>query len=397
MNTQMMTQNRNGKTNNVLNVQTNQSLSCIVVKKSDINAKIEFDYKKLERLPDPFIKAKYEENGEDVRITFDMSNLKNVTQLKNEKSEKKYRFLVNLKVLEENLKKYKFSMNPNNIYYDENFIPKVKMRDLYTSEELRHLQENHMSFVNVYKCYIGGILGNNYTIEQILQSGVNILKDEKSFERFFKCQSVNELGNELKNRYHGIEEKERKTKVLVSKRFHYVITTVAITSLVLFIVSTGLFIWTNFFKLRKSQIVVSAMESYIEEDYVQCIDDLKTLSVNSMDKKTKYILATSYAKTENLKKKEIEKIVSRIDVKSDDRELEYWIYLGRLDCKKSEDLAKSMSDDKLLIYAYMKEKSVLEQDSVKSGSKKQERIEELDDNIKKIGDKYQKNNGNKES
>ena len=397
MNTQMTEQTRNEKVNNRFNVQTREPLNVIVVKKSDLNAKIEFDYKKLERLSDPFIKAKYEENGEDVKITFDMSNLKNVSQLKNEKAEKKYRFLVNLTLLEESLKKYKFSMNPNNIFYDENYIPKIKMRDLYTSDELRHLQENHMSFVDVYKCYIGGILGNNYAIEQILQSGVNILKDEKAFERFFKCQSVKELEKELKDRYQRIEEKERKTKVLVSKKFNVVITTVAITSIVLFFISSALFVWTNFFKLRKSQIVVKAMESYVEEDYVECIEDLKPLSVNSMDEKTKYILATSYAKTENLKKKEIEKIVSRIDVNSDVRELEYWIYLGRLDCKKSEDLAKSMSDDKLLIYAYMKEKNVLEQDSSKSGAKKQDRINELDENIKKIGDKYQKKDDDKSS
>ena len=104
----MTEQTRNEKVNNRFNVQTREPLNVIVVKKSDLNAKIEFDYKKLERLSDPFIKAKYEENGEDVKITFDMSNLKNVSQLKNEKAEKKYRFLVNLTLLEESLKNISF-------------------------------------------------------------------------------------------------------------------------------------------------------------------------------------------------------------------------------------------------------------------------------------------------
>ena len=50
MNTQMTEQTRNEKVNNRFNVQTREPLNVIVVKKSDLNAKIEFDYKKLERL-----------------------------------------------------------------------------------------------------------------------------------------------------------------------------------------------------------------------------------------------------------------------------------------------------------------------------------------------------------
>ncbi|WP_029067021.1 type VII secretion protein EssB/YukC [Lachnobacterium bovis] len=95
-------------------------------------------------------------------------------------------------------------------------------------------------------------------------------------------------------------------------------------------------------------------------------------------------------KTENLKKKEIQSIVDRLDTNSDERELEYWIYLGRLKTNKAEDLAKAMSDDQLLIYSYMKERSVLEQDTSKSGDKKQARLKELDENIKELGDKYSK-------
>lgn len=36
----------------------------------------------------------------------------------------------------------------------------------------------------------------------------------------------------------------------------------------------------------------------------------------------------------------------------------------------------------------MKERSVLEQDTSKSGDKKQARLKELDENIKELGDKY---------
>ena len=57
MNTQMTEQTRNEKVNNRFNVQTREPLNVIVVKKSDLNAKIEFDYIKanISRINNKFV------------------------------------------------------------------------------------------------------------------------------------------------------------------------------------------------------------------------------------------------------------------------------------------------------------------------------------------------------
>ncbi|WP_029067011.1 type VII secretion protein EssB/YukC [Lachnobacterium bovis] len=360
----------------------------IIKKKSDLNAKGMFDFRKLERLKDPFILAKFTEKGEDVEITYDMKELKNVKELKKENLQNKYRFLMNFGRLSEEWKNYKFSMETSNVFYDSNYLPKVQMRDLYKVEEMKHKEEKKVEFVEAYKCYIGGMLGGNYTVEQLQQSGISILKDEKSFEKIYNCKTKEEIETELKQRYLRAVEREKQTKILVPRNVNIIKTVVSIASSLLLFVFIALFVWTNFFKLNDANTVVTAMEAYVEKDYVGCIKSLKKVSVSDMDKNTKYILATSYAKTENLKKKEIQSIVDRLDTNSDERELEYWIYLGRLKTNKAEDLAKAMSDDQLLIYSYMKERSVLEQDTSKSGDKKQARLKELDENIKELGDKY---------
>lgn len=69
--------------------------------------------------------------------------------------------------------------------------------------------------------------------------------------------------------------------------------------------------------------------------------------------------------------------------------LEYWIRIGRLETKKAEEIALSLSDDKLLIYAYMKEADDLENNTKIDGSKKKQRLDELESQIEKLGDKYE--------
>jgi len=54
----------------------------------------------------------------------------------------------------------------------------------------------------------------------------------------------------------------------------------------------------------------------------------------------------------------------------------------------AEDLAKALSDDQLLVYGYMKELNWLESDMSISGEEKQQRMSELQNSIKELGEKY---------
>ena len=102
----------------------------------------------------------------------------------------------------------------------------------------------------------------------------------------------------------------------------------------------------------------------------------------------KYVVAVAYANRENFQKEEIDVIVSRLAPTTNEKELDYWIYLGRLDVKTAEDIALSLSDDKLLIYAYMKETDLLESDTTVSGEEKKARLDQLEQEITKLGEKY---------
>lgn len=128
--------------------------------------------------------------------------------------------------------------------------------------------------------------------------------------------------------------------------------------------------------------------TYIQLDYVTCIDSMEKISPEDMDISTKYILAVSYAKCESLKKEEMESIISKLSLMSNPKELEYWIYLGRMEYATAQELAQALSDDQLLVYAYMKELDRLESDTSMNGEEKQERIKTLQDKIIQLGEKY---------
>ena len=108
-----------------------------------------------------------------------------------------------------------------------------------------------------------------------------------------------------------------------------------------------------------------------------------------MDQNTKYILAVSYANSESFRKEEIQTIVSKLGPGSNEKELNYWIYLGRLDIERAEDIALALSDDKLLIYAYMKESDLLESNTDITGTEKKERLDKLEQEITRLGKKYE--------
>ena len=52
-------------------------------------------------------------------------------------------------------------------------------------------------------------------------------------------------------------------------------------------------------------------------------------------------------------------------------------------------MAMALSDDKLLVYAYMKEADILEGNTAMDGAEKQERLDTLEQEIEKLGAKYE--------
>lgn len=355
------------------------------IKKSELNARDFFDFEKLAAPQAGCVPYTYEEELEELVVSYDMTGLKPVKEIKTESVDNQYQLLINFARIEPLAKAYQISFAADNLFYDDNHLLYVKAKDLYP----KGVKGEDADFLEVYKAYIGGILGKRYSVKQLLESGTSLLKKEAFFKAYSEAESVTALTAQLKEKREGYLKKIKATTVSVSRTGNYVKTALAFLSTILLLAAVGLIVYGMVIVIPGQEKIISANESFIAKDYVSCIDSLREVEPEDMSAQTKYILASSYAYSESLKQEEIESIVTKLSVSSNEKELDYWIHLGRLEASEAQDLAKALSDDKLLMYAYMKELDQLESNTKVSGEEKASRISELENNITQLGEKYE--------
>lgn len=353
-------------------------------KKSSMTANTGLHLKKLLVKEPCFIPCTYEEHLEEVTFFYEIEGLHPLTQLKSEEKKYQYQFLINFCRLQQVEKGYKIDFTLDNIYYDDNYLPYIKNRDLYPNAGCI-IKEN---FLLQYKIFVGGILSKKYNVEELQESGLEVLKQEPGFADFYEAESVEALLQVLKDRKAALLKREKETTVRVSKSDYIVKSVLAITASVFLLIAAGILGYGYFYVIPRQQSIIKANEAYIRLDYVSCIDSMEEIEPEDMDVSTKYILAVSYAKCESLKKEEMDGIISKLSLLSNEKELEYWIYVGRMEYVTAQERAQALSDDRLLVYAYMKELNQLESDTSLNGEEKQERISTLQDKIIELGEKY---------
>jgi len=355
------------------------------VKKSTLTAQELLDYKKLEVKRPYFIPCSIEEKGEDISFIYDFNGLKISQLIEDEDNISQYQFLINLARLKDMLHFFKFEMIPENVYYDENFLPYIKFRDIYAQGE----EFDEADFLFYYKCFIGGILHEKYSINDIIDCGLEVLGKNKYLDMISKCKTSDEIVDKLREKRLFLESYRKQNEIRVNKNSYVrknILCIMVIAILLGTVIYTGYY---TFFTKPKMLSVISANQAYINKDYVGTIDSLKNIEISSMDANTKYILAVAYSRSETFKKEEIQNILTKLTSDVDERFLEYWIYVGRLDLSAAQDIAISLSDDKLLIYAYMKEAYIVESDTTLTGAEKKERLTALENEIENLGEKYE--------
>jgi len=354
------------------------------VKKSMLVCQTPFDLQKLSIPISEFLPMTYKEELEEVAFTYDLRGMKSVRDLKNEGKNRQYQFLINFKRLFEVWESYDFPLTVDNIFYDENYLPYIKFRDLPSSDESKKISE----FLKAYQIFIGGILGQKYSIGQLQESGLEVLKEEALFAEFYEAIDHEGLVTILRQRKNAYEQRQNATQRVVPKTSYRFKSVLAVVTPILLMVSLAGFIYSNVRVIPYQEQIIAANEAYIRRDFIGVIDSLEQVSISDMSINTKYILAASYARSEHLSHDEITRLVNRLSVQSNERELEYWIYLGRLDALHAQDLAMALSDNQLLMYAYMRELNLLENDTTLSGSERQNRISTLESSIRSLGARY---------
>lgn len=356
------------------------------IRKSQLTASNEFEYKKLGRQQEGFLNCLIQEDKESLTISYDIHNMMPWTLIQKEKRELKIAALIDVGKLYSVAEMYQFSLNPDNLYYDIQGRVYVKARDIYGTDD-EYSQEN---FLREYKSLIGCTLVKKYKFEDYDNGGQDLLQEDRFLGSIMEYTEAEEIINRLHEEYFRYKQYHQKKFIEISKIKNKSYK-MALCILGIFIVAGAaalgyLLLWERPYE----QSVIAASEAYLQSDYSGTVEAMKSVEVDRMNGGQKYILATSCVKCESFSDENMNNILNTITLNGDEKVMEYWIYINRLDTEKAADIAMQESSDQLLYYAYLKEKAVVENDSSLTGQEKNERLSDIENKLKPLEDEYLK-------
>lgn len=354
-------------------------------KKSTFAAKDGYDFYKLSLAGDNFLSMEWEEEGEDITLTYDVENKISFSQILKEDKFFIYNILISISLLELDYMKYKFSIEPGNLFYNSIGRVYVKARDIRAEVDVRNEEE----FFEDYKALCACALTGQYKYSDYREGGFALYKKSSLTASFNEMNTVEELVEYLMKVRDEHSKIQAKNYASVNKRT-YLFMKIAVAILAIVVVGLGAyFTYDVLHKEPYYEAVIAADNAYIANDIAGVINALQEVDIDDLDKHHKYLLAKSYIQSEGLTKEQKDNILSRITMLSSEKEYEYWIYIGRKDCENAENIAMQLSDDELLLYAYLVEKELIENDTTLNGSTKAEMLSALQAKIDSLAKKYE--------
>lgn len=358
----------------------------IRVQRADMEAKTIYDFKRLEHGTVAMLPMTIEEEKETLLLCFDMEGMHSITEVQKMEKLQKLELILQVAELEKDYMRFEFQLSPENLYYDRLNRVKIKFRDITTGL----YEERKEQFLKLYQALIGYIMDGSRPYEDYLSGGKELLKDQKEVVTLLSAETLEEEISLLQTLYENYKKEETILKIKVDKKKYKKMNIYGIVSSVLLVVLFGAVVYGYFWHIPRQDKIVEANDAYLQKDYIRAIDSLKDFEIGQMERAQKYILATAYIQGESVDSfstKDKEVILSKINYQSNEGIFDYWIHLGRMEVKEAENLALQMSDDQLLLYAYLQELSRIEEDQEMSGEEKSSKKQDLMKKVEELADK----------
>ena len=358
----------------------------IRVQRADMEAKTIYDFKRLEHGTISMLPMTIEEEKETLLLCFDMEGMHSITGVQKMEKLQKLEIILQVAELEKDYMWFEFQLSPENLYYDRLNRVKIKFRDITIGLQ----KDRKKQFLKLYQALIGYILDGSRPYEDYLSGGKEILKDQKEVVTLLSAETMEEEISLLQTLYENYKKEETIFKIKVDKKKYKKLSIYGIVSSVLLVVLFSAVVYGYFWRIPRQDKITAANDAYLQKDYIRVIDSLKDFEIGQMERAQKYILATAYIQGESVDSfstKDKEVILSKINYQSNEGIFDYWIHLGRMEVKEAENLALQMSDDQLLLYAYLQELSQIEDNQEMSGEEKSSKKQDLMKKVEELADK----------
>lgn len=249
------------------------------------------------------------------------------------------------------------------------------------------------TFLMTYKALIVSILRPKLDFE-LLVNGIAAISDSL-VQDIVACESYDDVVKYIHEAYDKAYQEEKKKKIAVSKLTWRILSIgigiFSVATITLGVVAAYYHFWSN--PIQKATI--NAQSHFINKQYDSVADDLQGVAVNRLSKEAKFVLASAYVRLDNLSEEQKSSVLNTITPSSEDNLLDYWIYLGKGDYKKSLDLAQNIGDDQLTLHAYTNLYEQTREDKDMNGAEKQKKLGEYRKEIEELSKKLGVKVGNK--
>ena len=355
------------------------------VKKSGMCAREEQDLRELTKSESFFLPVQFVEEKEAIVFYYDIEDKNIYLKLRQEKKINKLRALLRVAELQTGFVKYHFSLEPSNLYYDRNFMPYIKSKDLYE----RGVEGEAQMFIREYKALIAHVMQKRYSFTDYVAGGEDLYKKSGFLKVLAEKNTVEEIVDYLKTEYEIAEDITMHKKIEVNKTWYRMNSGCMLVAFLVIVAALGCLSYLFFQLTPRKNALLAASSHYMEGSYVKVIDDLREIELKHLDKYQKYMLAVSYVKGENLTPEQKENVLETLSIDGEEKVKEYWIYLGRLDTVEAQNIAMQRSDNEMLLYAYMTEKAILEKNTQITGEEKAKKLSDLENKIEELAKQYE--------
>ncbi|MFI3202020.1 MAG: type VII secretion protein EssB/YukC [Eubacteriales bacterium] len=353
------------------------------IKRSELVAQDQYDYKWIAYPHNNLLPLTITQEEEELELCYEVIGT-SMERIKEEDPMIQYLVLSAIGDLEELAKTHNISLEPSNLYYDAHCNVRVKKRDQYKKGTTMNKEE----LLIQYKSIVGSCLEHEYSYLDILLGGTTLLKKEERGNEIFQMDTIEQVQRYCRELYEKTKKEREENEIILPvkkvKRNQVIMIILAILTICNMLVLT----YYTTVTAPYNKAVIALNNSFMESDYISCIDAMERIKIEKMDSYQKYMLATAYVRSENLSQKQKDNIVTSITLRSNESNKEYWIHIGRNHIDLAIDLALDILDNQLLLYAYMKEKENLLNHQSLSGTEKSEQIEAVEAKMKPLLEEY---------
>lgn len=354
----------------------------ITFPKSQTRAK---DIAQLELLEKPaahFVPAKLMSDSDSYMISYEIDkHTYGFEQVRKMEREDKLRALRNIAALSELLNtRYTFFLHPDNLIFDINLVPNIVHRGIKNILPPYELTEE--AFFKQYQCFVIAMFSKKFSFENLYNGSLSSARGSQFEKSILDAKTVRDIALILEEAYLKENSSVQKNTIRVPKKKYGSFRGLAVGFIIVAILLAIPVSYFAFVKVPLQNDLLTANENFLKTDYDKVITGLESVDPEKMPQAVQYELAYSYVNGEKMSDKKKENIIKTVSLKSDQKNLLYWIYNGRGEFGKSLDIAKLLDDPTLAMYSLTKQIEQVQSDTKLSGDEKVEKLKTLEESLK---------------